>query len=252
MIEKFFTPIDLPLTWAQFHSLPRNPAYKYEYFDGHAWLTPRPKYHHALLDFAMFERLAPAMSIAREVDLRPLAETDWGQLPPAFAAAFYQVQPFASLDDEAGQEAAEACLQATRKGHDGPLIADACLVAADRSDSALLGGALVTLSPGSDPTDWNAWQWSEPPKLASLARGVGRPHLTWIFVSPWHARHGIGSALLDESVRILRKLGYSGLGSTLLVGNESSTLWHWQAGFRLLPHPSSRRVIRVQRPEMPA
>jgi L-amino acid N-acyltransferase YncA len=61
--------------------------------------------------------------------------------------------------------------------------------------------------------------------------------LTWIFVSPWFQRHGVGMALLAECVERLRSLGYSELASTFLLGNESSTLWHWRAGFRLLPHP---------------
>jgi hypothetical protein len=96
MIDNWFSTIELPLTFAQFLALPQNPAYKYEYFDGHAWLTPRPKSHHALL---------------------------------------------------------------------------------------------------------------------------------------------------DAVVRALASLGYSELASTFLLGNESSTLWHWRTGFRLLSHPGSMRAI---------
>ena len=47
--EKWYPFIKLPLTIEQFHQLPRNPAYKYEYIDGEAWLTARPKAYHALL-----------------------------------------------------------------------------------------------------------------------------------------------------------------------------------------------------------
>ena len=36
------------------------------------------------------------------------------------------------------------------------------------------------------------------------------------------------------------------LASTFLLGNESSTLWHWRAGFRCLPYPGSMRVVREQ------
>jgi len=35
MIGKWFSTIQLPLTFEQFWQLPRNPAYKFEYFDGH-------------------------------------------------------------------------------------------------------------------------------------------------------------------------------------------------------------------------
>ena len=63
------------------------------------------------------------------------------------------------------------------------------------------------------------------------------PHLTWIFVSPVDARQGVGTALLDVAVRALLRLEYTELASTFLLGNESSMLWHWRAGFKLLERP---------------
>ena len=50
MIDRWFFGIELPLTFEQFEKLPTNPAYKYEYSGGKAWLTPRPKECHAILD----------------------------------------------------------------------------------------------------------------------------------------------------------------------------------------------------------
>ena len=50
MIHDWFSAIELPLTKRQFRQLPQNPAYKYEYFDGRAWLSPRPKNYHAVLN----------------------------------------------------------------------------------------------------------------------------------------------------------------------------------------------------------
>jgi hypothetical protein len=38
-----FGRVELPLSIDEFHRLPRNAAYKYEYFGGRAVLTPRPK-----------------------------------------------------------------------------------------------------------------------------------------------------------------------------------------------------------------
>ena len=43
MLDRWFSVIKLPLSWRQFHRLPQNPAYKYEYFHKAAWLSPRPK-----------------------------------------------------------------------------------------------------------------------------------------------------------------------------------------------------------------
>ena len=35
MLDRWFSVIKLPMSWRQFHRLPRNPAYKYEYSDKH-------------------------------------------------------------------------------------------------------------------------------------------------------------------------------------------------------------------------
>ena len=246
MIEKWFTTIELPLTFAQFLALPQNPAYKYEYFDGRAWLTPRPKSCHALLDLRSVTGPVAALATQDDFIVRRLVDEDWRQLPPLFAAAFHRVQPFASLADEVRLEAAGECLRRTKEGTEGPLIAEANLVAACKSDDAPIGALVTTLMPARDPSQWDSWRWETPPPPDAVARGIGRPHLTWVFVSPWHARRGVGTALLDAAVRALAGLGYPELASTVLLGDESSTLWHWRAGFRLLPYPGSLRFIRQQ------
>ena len=246
MIEQWFSTIELPLTFEQFEQLPQNPAYKWEYFDGHAWLTPRPKTYHALLDLRSFAPPIAAPAADEEVIIRPLADEDWQQLPPVFAYAFCRVQPFASLTKETRLQAAQACLQQTREGAEGPLIADACVVAARKSDAAVVGALLATLTPAGDPLDWGSFRWHTPPPPDAVARGLGRPHLTWVFVTPWFARYGVGTALLATAAGALTRLGYAELISTFLLGNESSTLWHWRAGFRLLPYPGSARLIRQQ------
>src|SRR5438128_4136888 len=48
--------IQLPLTIEQFRQLPRNAAYKYEYLNETARLSPRPRHYHALLDLRPIER----------------------------------------------------------------------------------------------------------------------------------------------------------------------------------------------------
>jgi GNAT superfamily N-acetyltransferase len=225
MIDDWFSAIKLSLTWEQFWQLPQNPAYKYEYFDGHAWLSPRPKSYHAVLDLQAFARPIAEMAADDKVAIRLLQDADWQQLPRLFVAAFHRVQPFASLAEETHLRAAEDCLGHTREGGDGPFIGEACLVAT--RDDMLLGASLLTL-----------------PAPHSIANAVGLPQLTWIFVGPRFARHGIGTALLDTAVQALLRLGHGKLASTFLVGNESSTLWHWQAGFKLLEQPWSLRTIR--------
>lgn len=246
MIEKWYSTIELPLTFEQFERLPQNRAYKYEYFDGQAWLSPRPQSHHAVLDLASFNHPIPEMATDEEVAVRPLAAEEWDQLPPLFAAAFRRVQPFASLPDKVRLEAAQECLRNTRAGGEGPVISATSLVAVRQTDGAIIGALLTTLAPPGESAQWHSWRWNTPPPPDAITQRMGRPHLTWIFVGPWHARLGVGTALLDAAVQALLGLGYSQLASTFLVGNESSTLWHWRVGFRLLPYPGSMRTVRQQ------
>ena len=42
-------------------------------------------------------------------------------------------------------------------------------------------------------------------------------------------------------MRELLAMGYKELASTFLIGNDSSMLWHWRSGFRLLAYPGSWR-----------
>lgn len=239
MCDEWMSVIKLPMTIDQFHRLPRNPAYKYEYLDGMAWLSPRPKYYRALLDLDV--RTAPLEGAHRTVVVRPLVESDWEDLEGPFAGAFRSRPPFSELDDEPRLQAARKALAFTRNGGDGPWVERASFVAASADGERPLGALLVTLLPLADLTDWDSYHWPEPPPPDAIERRLGRPHLTWIFVSPLHSGQGIGTALLAATVQALRDLGFTELASTFMLGNDSSMLWHWRCGFRLLPYPGSYR-----------
>ena len=105
IIEELFRTIKFPLSIEQFFQLPQNPAYEYEYIDGEAWLTPRPKSYHALLDLHSFDPPI-AMQTEEQTVIRRLAEEDWERLPAILAAAFHRVEPFAKRNScEVGSEA---------------------------------------------------------------------------------------------------------------------------------------------------
>jgi GNAT superfamily N-acetyltransferase len=246
MCDQWMPGIKLPLTWEQFHQLPQNAAYKYEYFSDAAQLTPRPKHYHALLE------LKPAAGARPRVDgdrirICRLKVADIAALELVFAAAFHRAQPFGSLDDTTRQRAAHQCLERTRTGGDGPWIQEASFVAVAGKDRQLAGAIFITLLPAGDPGAWDSYYWSEQPPPRCIERRLGRPHLTWIFVAPLCAGQGLGTALLAAAVQRLRHLGYTELASTFLLGNDSSMLWHWRNGFRLLPHPGSFRRLRKRR-----
>jgi GNAT superfamily N-acetyltransferase len=235
-------PLELKIGIGQFRQLPRNAAYKYEYFGGSAWLTPRPRYYHALL---RLPAVAAAPTEPAPVALRRVTAGDWEAMVPIFAAAFRTQQPFGGLEDEPRRTAARKSLEQTRTGGDGPLIAQAAFVAVGEAEAdaepPLLGALLPTLLPAGDPTDWDSYHWPEPPPPDCIAGRLGRPHLTWIFVAPSLAGQGVGTALLQAAVRELVALGFTEMASTFLAGNDSSMLWHWRAGFELLAYPASRR-----------
>jgi GNAT superfamily N-acetyltransferase len=241
MCDEWMPRLELPLTLEQFHQLPRNPAYKYEYFGGAAWLNPRPRYYHALLDLETYVA-GPPPPTTLPVAVRPIQPADWEDLVPVFSAAFRAQQPFGSLETDVRLQATRKSLEHTRSGGDGPWIEAASFVATAPEEVTSVGAILLTLLPDTDPTQWDSFHWKEPPPPDCIERRLGRPHLTWIFVSPSHAGHGTGTVLLRTVAAKLLDLGYKQLASTFMLGNDSSMLWHWRAGFRLLAHPGSARL----------
>jgi hypothetical protein len=241
MCDQWMPYLKLPMTIEQFQQLPRNAAYKYEYFGDAAHISPRARVYHAALDLAS---CAPAAAdhATQRITLRRFHRRDVPALAPVFAAAFDGLQPFGSLDGETRQRAAEACLLKTCSHGDGPRLRCASFVAT--SDGQPVGGILITLMPDGDPCDWDTFHWTVPPPADFRRRRGGQPHVTWIFVSPWHKGGGVGTTLLTESVNVLRRLGYQHLLSTFFTANESSMLWHWRSGFKLLAYPGSKRRMR--------
>jgi hypothetical protein len=241
MCDEWMPTLRLRLSPAEFRCLPRNSAYRYDYVNGEALLSPNARCYHAVLDL---ERFRPTEGAADGVRLRPMRADDFDALETVFAASFACSQPFACLDDETRRQAARACLRRTRDGGDGPWIEPASFVAEGAAVEGPSGAILVTLLPGGDPSAGDSYHWTEPPPADCLARRLGRPHLTWVFVVPQEAACGTGSALLAESVRALRALGYREMASTFMVGNDTSTLWHWRNGFELQPYAWSKRRWR--------
>jgi GNAT superfamily N-acetyltransferase len=235
MCDEWMPTVKLPMSLEGFRRLPRNAAYRYEYLNGQALLTPRPRHYHAVLS------LRP-LPVAEDVTTEPLRPDGLEALQPVFMAAFRGLQPFGSLDDTGIAEAARQSLERTRTGGDGPWIEDACFVAL--AEGKALGAICVTLLPDGDPCHWDSYYWREPPPPDCVARCAGRPHLTWVFVDPHLSGRGIGTALLARSVEALLRLGFRQLYSTFLLGNESSMLWHWRSGFELLAYPGSRRLLQ--------
>jgi GNAT superfamily N-acetyltransferase len=242
MCDEWMPFVKMTMSLAEFHLLPRHPAYKYEYIEGQAWLTPRPKFYHALLDL---ERFRGDIPMAEDIQVRPVMDEDIPRLEPIFAGAFSRQQPYASLEDDKRLEAAQQALAKVRGGTDGPWIREASFVAIN--ESRAVGAIFITLLPDADPTDWDSFRWRESPPADWQAAGAGgRPHITWIFVSQRLAGQGTGTALLAAAVAELRRLNFRSLASTFMLGNESSMLWHWRNGFALQTYPGSQRLWKTK------
>jgi hypothetical protein len=239
MCDQWMPSIEMPLTIEQFHQLPRNPAYKYEYLSGKAYLTPRAKHYHAVLDL----QRAPKPDV---FDIRPFSLDQFPELVPLFCNAFRNLQPYGSLDEEMREKAANHALERTRTGGDGPLIEQASFVALKNRETSeeQIGAILITLLPDGDPTDVESYYWQDPPADDCISNHQGRPHLTWIFVSALEVGQGVGTSLLATAGNALLDMGFTQLLTTFISGNDSSMLWHWRNGFRLLAHPGSRRAMK--------
>ena len=228
VLDRCFTAMRLELPIADYHRLPRHPAYKYELIDGTTWLTPRPASRDVRRSTAPTlpgpDDPSDDASGARpwEVRVREYRDRDAGGLAVPFAAAFERTVPFSTLGEGALRAAAADAVDETLGGRHGPLLADVSSVAADEQCRAF-GACLVTRA---SETGGNC-----PREMR------GRPYLAWIFVVPLLGRHGLARAMLHRALGELHRAGEPALHSSFLVGNEASALWHWDNGFELLPSP---------------
>jgi GNAT superfamily N-acetyltransferase len=191
-------------------------------------LTPRAVYYRGRLELADVTGPAP------DWPLRPATLADEAELTAVFAAAFDGVQPFGGLGDEERTSSAAACLRQTLSGGDGPWLPFASHVALDGANR-VIGAILVTLVPPLAPEgEEDVFVWRRRPPEDAVERRLGRPHLTWVFVAPRKAGLGVGTALLHAAAAALRERGFEELVSTFILGNDSSMMWHWRHGFRLL------------------
>ena len=244
MCDEWMSTIELPLTVEDFHKLPRHPAYKYEYLNRRVFLVPRAKFYHAMLDLTDKHANEGQPS---NFKIRVIEDSDIPDLELVFAAAFAAYLPFSALESSRRTQAAQDALIKVRTGGEGPWIRQTSFLAVDQENKPV-GAIFITLLPDTDPSGWDSFRWREPPPPDAIERGLGRPHITWIFVSPMNAGFGTGTALLAASALELRDMGFKSLASTFMLGNESSMLWHWRNGFQLQAYPGSRRLPIFQFP----
>src|SRR5213078_2100933 len=93
MCDEWMPDVHFPLPADAFRRLPRNAAYAYEYVDGAAHLSPRPRTHHARLELPRFQPSAGELAPNDRYAVAGVQEPDLESLVPLFADAFDGVQP---------------------------------------------------------------------------------------------------------------------------------------------------------------
>lgn len=217
-LDRYVTPLKLPMPIDLFWRFPHLAAYKAEYQAGHAELTYRPRLCMARLPVApRAERKTSGVSIG-PLDVARSIEP----LSKLFTNSFARVPPLDAMAPTTRRHAADAAMKHTAGGGDGPLFRPACFAANDPKTGEMIGAAILCeIGLRSD-------EWPEeelPPKLVNL---------TWLFVSPKHQRQQIASTLVDRVVTVLAEERVSWLLSHLLEDNVPSVMFHWRQGFELL------------------
>ena len=229
MLDRFAEPLELLIPIELFERLPYQSDYKYEYFDGRAVISYRPR--------MATVRLAVLPRPDSDVDGMAIRPVNWdedrGDLIQLFVGAFARTPPMDTIAEGRREEAAAAALDNTRDGGDGLAVPAASFVAIENTTGRLIGAALVTF------IQLHQREWPDailPPRLCNL---------TWLFVSPWKQRDGVATALVARVVNALAAMDERWLVSHFERSNSASLLFHWRSGFELLSDGFSRRRLRA-------
>lgn len=240
MERELFPQIEIPMSWEAFQSLPRHPAWRYEFLNAQLRLSVRTHYRHCRLEIQ--KRLSeksrtPATSreLQAGLTLAPWDATPLSDFTPVFQSAFERVAPFSSFSEDERLPIIKHLLQGSVSGITGQTVAPASFALKSVHSPTPVGGILITLFPTADFGDFSDPRWSELPPANALQECWGTPHLTWIVVDQEFQNRGIAATLLSHALNALSLAGYHELFSTMMVGNHSSTFWHWKNGFELVP-----------------
>lgn len=192
--------MEIPMSFDRWERMPRHPDWKYEYFDGAAQLSYRPKPLHVRRPTDM------PVILTREHDVRLLHAPDDGVR--AFLAELWRAEdPFRMVDDP-GEWVDEHLARSL-----GRLAEPVGAVAVEGGE---IIGAVLVEQPHRDET---------------------APNLTWLSVRSGFRCDGVGTALLAATVPALRAADVPDLDSHASVGDRASVAWHWRNGFAALPDP---------------
>jgi hypothetical protein len=197
-----------------FRRLPRHPDFKYEFFDGQAWLSPRARPINFIRSTALPVEQAPLNAEVRELDL----PSDRAAVATLLEQTWLHEAPYSSLDapEEVLRSEVEQGLNTAAFG-----------AVAFAPDSGTVSAAALV------------HQW-----------GCGSPTLTWLTVARHARERGLATALLALITTALRDRDIGQLASGASGANLPSIRFHLSRKFELAEDPlreALRDTIRAPR-----
>ncbi len=205
------------MTVDEYQSLPFEPGWKCEYWDGKAHYTPR---HHAVVTSIDVSY----RDVNTEFLLRQPAESDLERLTSLYVAAFKETIEYFGHSINEINEAARRDLTDYFTGARGRPTSASCLAISSGSnldEETIAGAAMVT----------------------STENGI---MLYLLFVAPEWQRHGLAAAMVSAAINELHDLGERTLTSKYHIGNEVSMAWHQRFGFIEEPDLQRARLYLQQ------
>jgi GNAT superfamily N-acetyltransferase len=191
----------LSISFEEWELLPYQPGWKYEYWDGHAHITPN--HQTAVTTAAVTPRPVNAPCTLRHVLL-----ADETSLLAVYMEAFADNQAFCDYTNAQFLDAARLDLRKSFTGQRAPLLtASRVAVAPTATGEQLVGAALL-----------------------SRDREYG-PVLDLLFIMPQWQRCGLATALVATAMNALHQAGESILTSCYQLANLASQAWHRTFGF---------------------
>jgi GNAT superfamily N-acetyltransferase len=205
--------VHFPFSIELFLRLPRHPDWKYEFLNGHAVLSPRPR------PLALRRLTALPVTQSRpDIEVRALdVASDRDAVAALLADTWSREDPYRSLDEPVE----------TLRGEIEPGL-----------DNALCGAVAVQ---------------SGAVRAAALVHDQDTPTLTWLTVAPDARERGLASGLLALLTAELHQRGVRELASATSATNTISLRWHLTRGFALAADPlrEAQRSSAPQSPQAP-
>lgn len=186
----------------EFHVMPHKLGWKYEYWDGHAHVSPRMSSVVTTV-ISVEPRPVPAFCLCR-----PTCEDDIPLLRPAYYAAFVDAVDYCDYPSDHVAQAAERNLITFFAGDRGtPLPASQIALDPKSPGATAVGAALI------------------------VEKKDGIPLIDLLFVVPEWQNRGVATALVASAMNSLHAAGYTTFRSRYLLSNERSRNWHLRFGF---------------------